>query len=131
MPLSAVFNNPGLSLTAPVNAPFLCPKRADIAASPLIVPQLISTNCPFTEPLSFFSSYILLASKDFPAPVGPVRRIGCLVREATSSILSISSLNFLFFVSIPDFRKAISSFNFLANLAAILSYFERSRSIIE
>jgi hypothetical protein len=76
-----------------------------------LVCQGISTSSPLIFLLAFFSSKILLASKDYPAPVGPVRRIGSTECTATFSICSMRRLKEAFFVSMPDLRKEISSRN--------------------
>lgn len=46
MPLLASRRSPGRSAAAPVNDPFLCPKRVLMAMSPRRVAQLISTKFP-------------------------------------------------------------------------------------
>ena len=46
VPPSAVWNRPGLSLTAPVKLPFLWPKNSLSMSSVGIAPQLIGTNGP-------------------------------------------------------------------------------------
>ena len=62
--------------------------------------------------------------------MGPISRIGARERTATLSIFSISSLNRLLRVSIPDFRKERSSRSLSSKRDAILSYWERSRSMM-
>ena len=46
MPLPATSNSPGLSRTAPVNAPRTCPKSSDSSSVSVSAAQLIETNGP-------------------------------------------------------------------------------------
>ena len=78
---------PGLSATAPVNAPFLWPNSSDSISSSGIAPQLTATNGAFAREPSVCSAR---ATSSLPVPLSPV--ISTLVR--VEWILPISSNTF-------------------------------------
>ena len=67
VPLSACSNLPGLALSAPVNAPFSCPKSSDSNNSEGIAAQLTEILSPFLPDATCKAS----ATSSLPVPVSP------------------------------------------------------------
>ena len=80
VPPSAASNSPCVS-TAPVNAPFLCPKSSDSISSPGIAAQLTATNA---RAASGPESWMAWATSSLPVPDSPAIITVTRVRAAAS-----------------------------------------------
>ena len=87
VPPSAVRNSPALSLSAPVNAPFRCPKNSDAASSSGTVPQSTGTYGLFHL---WLRSCISCATCSFPVPDAPRSNTEMSAHAISSICLYIS-----------------------------------------
>ena len=85
VPPSAISTRPSRALSAPVNAPFSCPKSSDSSSSAGIAAQLTETRRPFRPD----AAWIARATSSLPVPVSP--RTRTLVGASATTVISFFS----------------------------------------
>ena len=118
VPPSPSSNRPFLSLIAPVNAPFLCPKSSDSNSVSGMVPQFIERNFLLLRRLLRCISRAIIP---FPVPVSPRISTG----ELVSATLSISRYTSFITLDLPIKCPLPISFIILAFNRIFSSLIER------